>query len=536
MKLFWKIFAAVFISFLIVISFSSYVIIVRQISDAENGIAEENRVMGSFISKEIEKSYQESRWPFESLRRLSERQGFLFWWVVRSDGTIYLADNASFMGTYASEYFPQIKNMRENENVFLNRSQNYGILVRPLEVGEKKWSFWLGFSLRELLEIRKEIILRAMIVSLLALGMLGVTLYFMTKHFTKPIQDLTVGAATIGKGDLTHRVKIESKDELGQLANSFNKMAENLQKTTISKDYMNNIVNNIIDTLTVVDPDAKIGTMNKATCKLLGYKEEELIGRPVETLFAVGEEIPVSGPKLEKLIEEGEVRNHETYYRTKEGKKIPVLFSCSVMKNEDGGIICIVCTARDITSRKRQEEQLAYMATHDPLTGLPNWALFNDRLTLALARAQRNQQKLAVMLLDLDQFKKVNDTLGHRIGDKLLQAVSDRLKKLLRKSDTIARMGGDEFLLLVPGIARIEDATKVAQIILEAVRQVFVFNDQKLTITSSIGVAIYPTDGDDVDTLVKCADIAMYQAKAKGRNHYQYYSSKYNPRCFRVDS
>jgi diguanylate cyclase (GGDEF)-like protein/PAS domain S-box-containing protein len=535
MKLFWKIFTAVFISFVMVISFISYVIIVRQISDAENRIAEENRVMGSFISKEVEKSYRESRWPFESLKELSERHGFLFWWVVRDDGTIHLADDVSFMGTYAFEYFPPMVSMRDR-NLFLNRSQNYGIVVEPLKVAENEWSFWLGFSLREFLEIRKEIILRVMIVSLLALGMLGVTLYFLTRHFTKPIKDLTVGAATVGRGDLTHRVKIESEDELGQLANSFNKMAENLQKATISKDYMDNIVNNMIDTLTVVDQDAKISTMNKATCKLLGYKEEELIGRPVETLFAVGEEIPLSGVKLEKLIEEGEVSNYETYYKTKEGKKIPVLFSCSVMKNEDGGIICIVCTARDITSRRRQEEQLAYMATHDPLTGLPNWALFNDRLTLALARAQRNQQKLAVMLLDLDQFKEVNDTLGHKIGDKLLQAVGDRLKKLLRKSDTIARMGGDEFLLLLAEIARTEDATKVAQKILEAVRQAFVFNDHKLSITSSIGVAIYPTDGDDVDTLVKCADIAMYQAKAKGRNHYQCYSSKHKPRCFQVDS
>ncbi len=181
---------------------------------------------------------------------------------------------------------------------------------------------------------------------------------------------------------------------------------------------------------------------------------------------------------------------------------------------------------RELTERKWAEEALVRMATHDPLTGLPNRRLFNDRLNLELAHARRNQRKLAVMLLDLDHFKDVNDTLGHSMGDKLLQVVGQRLLGLLRKSDTVARMGGDEFTLLLPEIAQAEDATQIAHKILGAFRKPFEFNDHEVRITTSIGIAIYPDDGEDADTLIKNADIAMYRAKDQGRDNYQRYSGK----------
>ena len=185
----------------------------------------------------------------------------------------------------------------------------------------------------------------------------------------------------------------------------------------------------------------------------------------------------------------------------------------------------ILSVARDITERKRAERQLAYIATHDALTGLPNRVLFNDRLNLALAQAERHQQKLAVLLLDLDRFKDINDTLGHSIGDEFLRVAGKRLKALLRKSDTLARMGGDEFLFLVTEIAQSDNATEVARKILESFREPFAVEDQELRTTASIGVTIFPDDGADSDTLLKNADIAMYSAKQKGRNNYQRYIS-----------
>ena len=357
MKLFWKIFVSMFISFVVIVSSISYIISIRQISDAENRIIEEKKIIGSFLSKEIEVGYFESKWPFESLKKLSKHKGVLFWWIVRDDGTIHLADNASFMGTYAQDYFPQIASMIKKENISLNRNQNYGIFFTPLETGKKKWSFWFGFSLKEVSDRRKEIIFLIAVVSLSALVVLGVILYFAIKYFTKPIQELTVSAEAIGKGDLTRRVKIGSKDELGRLAHSFNKMTEDLQRTTVSKDYVDNIIGSMRDVLIVVDSDMKIRTVNKATCELLGYKEKEIIGEPVEIIFAETE-ILLKEKKLEKLIEEGEVKNFETSFRTKDSRNIPVLFSSSVMKDKDGKMIRLVCTGRDVTERKQTEEAL----------------------------------------------------------------------------------------------------------------------------------------------------------------------------------
>lgn len=179
---------------------------------------------------------------------------------------------------------------------------------------------------------------------------------------------------------------------------------------------------------------------------------------------------------------------------------------------------------REITERKRAEETIKQMAYHDDLTGLPNRRLFNDRLTLEMAHAQRSQQNLAVILLDLDHFKDINDTLGHGVGDQLLQATGERLSNLLRKGDTVARMGGDEFMMILPEIAQVEDAASVAQKILEVIRLPFVFDGHELHISTSIGIALYPEDGKDGDTLVKNADIAMYSAKEQGRDNYQRYT------------
>ena len=165
------------------------------------------------------------------------------------------------------------------------------------------------------------------------------------------------------------------------------------------------------------------------------------------------------------------------------------------------------------------------MAYEDALTGLPNRVLFVDRLKVAMAQAQRHKQKLAVMLLDLDQFKDINDTYGHNVGDQLLRIVGQRLTNLLRKSDTISRMGGDEFFLLFPELTRENDAETIAQKIMDAFQKPFAFDGHRLRITTSIGIVLYPDNGEQVDILLINADIAMYQAKKKGRNNYQRYTA-----------
>ena len=193
-----------------------------------------------------------------------------------------------------------------------------------------------------------------------------------------------------------------------------------------------------------------------------------------------------------------------------------------------GALVSIV--GRGWRTINRQRGTLAYLAYHDALTDLPNRTLLMDRLTLALAQARRNEQMLAVMFLDLDQFKVVNDTAGHVEGDKLLQSVSQQLNSVLREGDTVARVGGDEFLLLLPKIEQLTDATEIAERVLTAVGRTRVIVGHEFNISISIGITLFPTDGDDAETLLTNADIAMYQAKEQGKNNFQFFTPAMNTR------
>ena len=190
---------------------------------------------------------------------------------------------------------------------------------------------------------------------------------------------------------------------------------------------------------------------------------------------------------------------------------------------KQGEKIFLHALVRDVTERKQTEEKIQQMAFHDSLTGLPNRKLFSDRLGIALAQAQRNQKKVGIAMLDLDNFKGVNDTMGHAVGDLLLQATAERLCAALRKSDTVARIGGDEFVLILPDLRVTEDAIQVAQKIVDNFCKPFLIDTHQLVVTTSIGIAVYPHDGTDEDILLKNADSAMYRAKQAGRARYQLY-------------
>ena len=207
---------------------------------------------------------------------------------------------------------------------------------------------------------------------------------------------------------------------------------------------------------------------------------------------------------------------------------------------KDDKIVAVQAILRNITERKQSEEKIIYMAYYDTLTNLPNRYLLKDRLKQALASAKKYERLVAILFLDLDNFKRINDTLGHEIGDQLLQSVADRLVRFMRKSDTIARLsgnelektvarlGGDEFTVLLTEVRYIQDAAKVAQRIIDLFSQPFKIKDHDIYISSSIGISVYPYNADDVDTLLKNADMAMYHAKDQGRNNFQFYTESMN--------
>jgi diguanylate cyclase (GGDEF)-like protein/PAS domain S-box-containing protein len=260
---------------------------------------------------------------------------------------------------------------------------------------------------------------------------------------------------------------------------------------------------------------------NPALVELLGYPDRNsLLAINAADLYVD----PAARSVQQEILErEGVVFQYELQLRTRDGRTIWVEDNVIAVRDAEGHVLYNEGSIQDITRRKADEATIRQIAYHDYLTGLPNRTLFNNCLDLAIARARRTRLGLAVMLLDLDHFKDINDTLGHTVGDKLLLAVSERLASLLRESYTVCRMGGDEFLVLVEGLVRPEDVETVAQAIIQQLRLPLAIDGHTLVVTTSIGTAAYPVDGEDKDTLIRHADIAMYAAKRAGRDNHQRY-------------
>ncbi|MEW6108174.1 MAG: EAL domain-containing protein [Nitrospirota bacterium] len=501
------------------------------------------------------------------------------------------------------------------------------------------------------------------IVFFLSIIIISSIAYGLSRYLTSPIIELADAAKRLSKGELSTRVKVKTTGEVQMLIDSFNQMAQDLNKTTVSKDYMDNIIKSMTDTLIVVSPEGRIISSNNAACRLLGYEEKELVDQPIEIIL--GEELLFRGSEFENFLRKNPIHNIETTYMTKEGKKIPVLFSASFMSHTDDKPRDIVCVAQDITERKHSEEtlkssyntlrtildslpysvliigrdkniqhanqaalalmgyeseeeligmicnktlctaeegncpiidlngvvdssekilitkdgrhvpilktvvpvtldkgevlleafidiserkyaeeEIRYLAFYDSLTQLPNRSLFRELLKRTFSYAERYDQMFALLYIDLDNFKRINDTLGHHIGDQLLKVITESLLKSIRNSDyvarseeeeiidTVSRLGGDEFIILLHRLSDVQDAGIVAGRLLKDISRPFVLSGHNIYMTASIGISIFPFDGKDSDTLLKNSDMAMYHAKEKGKNNFQFYTESMNKTAF----
>jgi diguanylate cyclase (GGDEF)-like protein/PAS domain S-box-containing protein len=370
----------------------------------------------------------------------------------------------------------------------------------------------------------------ALVVGLVAAAAAaGVGIIFATS-VSRPIRKLTDATRRFAGGDLGARTEVTRRDEIGDLAKSFNAMAQELEVEITERERrevelrkLSLVVEQSPATIVITDKEGSIEYVNHKFTELTGYSPEEVIGGNPRILKS-GKTPSEEYKRLWETITSGGIWRGELCNKKKNGELYWESVSISPIKDSKNIITHFIAIKEDITERKQAEERIRQLAYYDPLTGLPNRVLYNDRLSLALAHAQRTGETLAVLFLDLDRFKDINDTLGHSIGDQLLKAVAERLTDSLRKEDTATRQGGDEFTLLLPGMTQAEDAARVAQKILEAVRKPLTLGGHELNITTSIGVALYPADGEDGETLLKNVDTAMYHAKELGRNNYQFFT------------
>ncbi|MEG3934667.1 CHASE2 domain-containing protein [Microcoleus sp. T3_B1] len=295
-----------------------------------------------------------------------------------------------------------------------------------------------------------------------------------------------------------------------------------------SKEFLQSLIDTIPDPIFVKDRNHRCVVLNQAYCRFIGYPLEILTCRTDYDLFPQAE-AEIFWQQNELVFQTHQPRENEEYFTDAHGITHLIATKRSLHKDAAGNLF-LVGAIRDITERQLRQNaleqknaELSHQAYHDALTGLPNRQMFYECLHSSLEIASSNQELVALLFLDLDGFKSINDTLGHNVGDLLLKTVASRLKKCLRGSDTISRLGGDEFTVILPAIPGREEAAKVAEKICDAIMQPFILEEHTVSVTTSIGIGLYPIDGQEPDILVKNADVAMYRAKERGKNQYHFY-------------
>ena len=319
------------------------------------------------------------------------------------------------------------------------------------------------------------------------------------------------------------------------LASCIIALGESSRRAFFDRSALAAIVDSSDDAIISTNLDGAMTSWNRGAERLFGLTPQEAVGLPI-TIIIPPDLQQQEARILECMLAGERIDNYETVRVTKTGARVDVSVTMSPVIDPEGRVVGISKIARDIGERKLLELQMSHLAQHDVLTDLPNRALLIDRLTQAIAFARRNSGRLAVLFLDLDGFKHINDSLGHAVGDKLLQAVARRLKQCVRNSDTVSRQGGDEFVILLPEIAHPEDVAISGQKILAALRAPHSVNEYALQITASIGLCTYPEDGSNADALIKNADTAMYQAKEHGSDSYQFFERSMNVRAVQRQS
>ncbi|MGC3981706.1 MAG: EAL domain-containing protein [Steroidobacteraceae bacterium] len=368
---------------------------------------------------------------------------------------------------------------------------------------------------------------------LLILGLTGFLLAMLaalltwrvTRRLDRPIHMLIETAERIGNGNYTQALAATGEHELAPLESALERMRQKLRQSTIDSKYLTTVLDSMNDAVLVTSPKGNITKINAAAQRLFGFTDEQLAGKPLQELL-----VPVqhADPEHDQSIMELQ----ESVIRTASGQTIPVSISSSEIsasKTEFQGTIFVM---RDITERKRAERRIRYLARFDSLTKLPNRMQFQHLLQQAIARARRAERIVALLYLDLDRYKEINDTFGHEAGDRTLEILSERLTRALPKEAVLGRLAGDEFAVFIEGLDPQEDeraqTANLARIVLSEISKAFYVQQHELFLTASIGIAFCPRDAENVIDLIRHADAAMYYSKQNAGNNFAFYSPEMN--------
>jgi diguanylate cyclase (GGDEF)-like protein/PAS domain S-box-containing protein len=378
----------------------------------------------------------------------------------------------------------------------------------------------MEISLAQSMETTRQFTRNAILAAAGLCAPLGLFIWlFISRMVSRPLARMTKGLDRIASGDIDEAVElpIGKLDEVGMATASFNRVMSKARDLLSQQRLSRLVFENSLEGITVTDAASRIQMVNKAFTDTTGYSAEEAIGQTPAMLKSGRQGDDFYTKFWEVLQEKGEWRG-EIWNRRKNGSVYAEWLNVSAVRNGRGEVEHYVAIFSDITERKEREELITHQAFHDALTGLPNRLLFLDRLDQALGHAKRNRVRTpAVMFLDLDRFKLINDTFGHDAGDLLLKEVANRLRRCVRAADTVARLAGDEFTILLPEITEESDARAVAEKVLEAMQEPVCLGSESRVITTSIGISFFPRDGRDGESLIKHADAAMYYVKGSGR-------------------
>ncbi|GAB4350955.1 MAG: hypothetical protein Kow006_14370 [Gammaproteobacteria bacterium] len=476
----------------------------------------------------------DARWIFDWLAR-AERLDRMRLILVDGEGRrLYSRDNGSFWGRPDQEsegqggQFAHLWRLINQGSGFGDRGEEGGeptLAYAPIRIGsDRSKPPWLLVATTYPGEVKRVVSsIHGVLLALFGISLIvavGLGYWFSATWVVRPIDALLAVMRRFGRGELTARALTVANNEIGRLAQVFNDMAhfheaalarerehaEQLRRAAHVFEYTR-------DGVMITDREGNIVAVNKAFTEITGYTQEEALGRNPRMLKSYRHDAGFYESMWRSLIEEGHWQG-EVWNRRKSGEVFPEWLTITRVDDDEGETTNFVAVFSDFSSHKRGEERLSHLAHYDILTDLPNRLLFGDRVRHALHRAKREGERCALLFLDLDRFKPVNDRYGHLFGDRVLQAVAGRLSQALREEDTISRLGGDEFAVLLEQVGSRADAEEVAKKLAGSLQSPVEIDGRVIHVGVSVGISLYPEDGITFEALLKSADQAMYEVKA----------------------